>query len=169
MSKKNKILIITIIGVVVLCLLGILYFASKNQDDNNAKSDSFGSMQNKANSSDTYYVEKGIEDPAEMAEKAVEEYIKQDINEPKADRSKRLQQYFVNKKSSVFTDEIHENMSGKVTSVTSCEEQEGGDWCLLVMTDLTINNQVNLNRTYWITVQENKDGSFTATDIGVWE
>ncbi len=163
MDKRKKILIIGI-GIALLSLLGVLYFTNKNNSTKNTNS-SFGTMQN--NNGPSYYVESGIEDPAALAQKAVEEYLKQDLGESKNDRSNRLKKYFLDT-SSIFSESNTANMTGRVTSVTSCEEQEGGDWCLLVMADIKIDDQPTVNKTYWITVQKKQDGSFIANDMGLW-
>lgn len=148
------------VAVLVLILSVMIISSAPREDTKNAED--FGKLTNSG-----YYVENGIEDKAEIAKNATEAYLEQNTDETIDERDSRLSQYFT-KSSSIYGQKISTNQTGEVTSVISCEVQESG-WCLSVMANVSIDGNQDILRRYWVTLEEQTDGSFIAKDIGVWE
>jgi len=122
----------------------------------------------------SYTVEEGLEGVAPIASSAVESYLQQDTSESTNLRNKRLSAHFTTD-SPVYgygQQDINSSVnksSAKITSIKSCEEQEGANQCLLVDTETTLysNKSTNtLTRTYWLTLRTASDKSTLAFDIG---
>lgn len=120
-----------------------------------------------------------IENQTPLAERALEEYFIQDKNESEENRNERLRRYF-SPNSPVLNYELKEinktsaeRSTGRVLSIKDCEEQEGGDLCLLALSRITYFVGENLlnseTLTYWLTIQKSGDGSFKVYDLGVFE
>jgi len=171
--NKRLIIIVSAITIIILATVGLYYLTNKPTDSgiNNISSKDSGITK------DNYYVEKGLESLAGATKLAVENYASQNQSESADARSKRLAKYFT--ADSQVYGYTQENIgasvlksSAKATSITSCEEQEGGDWCLLVMVDTKLyfkDETKSVTQTYWITLSKAADGSYKPDDIGSWQ
>ena len=159
MNKKS--IIIIAVSLSLMILLGFVFFMN-NKDEALVNKDDFGHMID-----GSYYVENGIEDSAEYAKNAMEEYLKQDPDELLSERVSRLGQYF-KKESPVFKYSVEAKQFGRVTSIVSCELQETSI-CLMIMADIFVGESQKIFRNYWITLEKQTDKSFKALDLGVWE
>lgn len=166
MSRKSIIIIISTVAIVLF--VSIIFLATNVDRKGGAETikdeSTFGAMVE-----NHYYVEKGIEEPAEIAKLAVEEYLTNKTGETVNERNVRLKEYFIEDSPVFDNTSVSIESTAQVTSVTSCDEQEGGYWCLFVMAQIENKDQPVLSKTYWTTVQELEDGSFKVLDIGVWE
>lgn len=164
MNKRTKIIIIAIITL-FLVAVGVYLAAINNKNSDKV------SVENSTLTKDNYYVEKGVEDYAKTARLGAEAYLSFDKDETPKSRTDRLKQYFKSD-SPIFNNALDTNnlnTSAKVTSITSCEEQEGGDLCLIIMASLTIDNNQPIKKSYWMTMQTRTDGKFEVLDMGLWQ
>lgn len=163
MNKKVIIFAISIFTVLLVIVAGIVISTRKTNDSAN-----FGSM-----TKDNYYVEKGVEAPAEIAHKAVEAYLTQDRSESKQARKERLEKYFTDDSSVYdytpdYLSASIDKTTAKVTSAITCEEQEGV-LCLDVTAEIKSysgNNYEKTTVTYWTSIEDNNE-SYKVIDLGI--
>lgn len=168
---KKKYIIIIGLTVLIILLIFVSFYKNNSTNTIDKSTKPSGSM-----TKDNYYVETGIEDPAKVARLAIEAYATQDNAESVESRGGRLAKYFTNDSPAYKyeldnIDSSTNKSTAVVTSVTSCEEQEGGDWCLIVMADKKLyskNNSTPITSTYWITLKQQDDKTYKAYDVGLW-
>jgi hypothetical protein len=171
MNRKLIILSISII-VVAIVIGGVFYF---NTMSNKKKVET--TTKPKATSS-IYKVETDSLPLAKIAKNAVENFLTQNITESSADRNNRLKEYFT-ADSPVYgysLDILLSNpeiirTSANATSITGAAA-DAGIPTLQVKADVTSytsSGQTTSTKSYWVTLQQNANESYAATDIGLWD
>ena len=177
MEKRKIIIISSVVVIVLLIILLITLTIISVEEKKTNKNKETTTLENLDKKIAAEQLSWGVENQTELAQKAVKEFALQSSTESVDSRDKRLLKYF-SENSPVYdygTTNLEPPItksSGKVGAVNYCEEQEGGDLCLLVAADtefssLTENNSIK--QTYWITIKKVGDNKFKAYDLGILE
>jgi len=171
MNKRNIVITISVTALCLFILLVSLYLINYSKEKNRqeiAKKAAVIVENNRLSWS--------LQSQTGLAKSAVEEYVLQSDVESTKSREKRLEKYF--SAESPIYQYGNTNLVSPVTKsvgvtgkIDYCEEQEGGDLCLLVQTSLTLSSpagNTTTDQTYWVTIQKDGD-NFKAYDIGAQE
>lgn len=153
-NTQRKYLIIGILGSLILATILIIFYVNPSQNK------------------DTKTLNK-----AALIKQAIYNYAKQDLKEPKEKRVKRLREYF-SSDSPVFDYDLAEikklgaeKSSVSIKNIMECEEQEGGDLCVIAETEFFYyvkGKKKSKTINFWLTVKKENSG-FKAYDIGIWD
>lgn len=160
---KNKKIIIIITGALLIIILSIFVLFVLQKPNSSKKNNESVSQK-----------QWDIENQKTLTEAAMRAYLQQDPKERYLERKKRLENYFT-KDSDVYSKSLDNvqgeilNSKGEVINITECEEQEGGDLCLVVSTQITQNissNKLYVSKNYWLNITK-ENGKFKISDLGI--
>lgn len=158
-TKKQLILIIaSVIFFLVLLSAGILIYNSLRKRQVVAEQKSWDVSSQEA-----------------LIKNGLSEFLTINKDESSVERVKRLENYFISPNELNYSPEyegIVLKTSATIGGISGCEEQEGGDLCVVanaIVVFVTDNGRETQEQRYWVTIDKDQSNKFKIKKIGLIE